>query len=265
MSIGYLSKTFGGVRPMERAEWLKQMRDRAEALYDHFSPFYWVRFGLGVNETHQAYLQSFLGRMPPHSTLLSAACGAGRFDGILLEAGHSVVGTDQSAGMLARARERFPEVRYQKMGLQEMDFQEAFDGAICIDAMEHVCPEDWPGILRAFREALKPGGVLYFTFWPRELAGPEKVEGAYEQAKAQGLPVVFGEVVDQVEKSLRFFMRYEDVFDIPEGALEERADGAVYHYCPSLEQVRAWTGQAGLVIEEEGTGNEYEHLVASKR
>jgi hypothetical protein len=47
---------------------------------------------------------------------------------MLLEAGHSVVGIDQSAGMLARARERFPEARYVKMGLQEMSFREALDG-----------------------------------------------------------------------------------------------------------------------------------------
>jgi 2-polyprenyl-3-methyl-5-hydroxy-6-metoxy-1,4-benzoquinol methylase len=101
--------------------------------------------------------------VPPCSVLLSAACGAGRFDGVLLEAGHSVVGIDQSAGMLARAREHFPGARYEKIGLQEMDFREEFDGAICMDAMEHICPEDWPVILRGFQAALKPGGVLYFV------------------------------------------------------------------------------------------------------
>jgi 2-polyprenyl-3-methyl-5-hydroxy-6-metoxy-1,4-benzoquinol methylase len=145
---------------MERAEWLKQMWDKAEALYDHFSLAYWVKFGLYANETHRAYLQKFLGRMAPRSTLLSAACGAGRYDGMLLETGHSVVGIDQSAGMVARAKDRFPEVWYEQVGLQEMDFQAAFEGVICIDAMEHVCPEYRPGILRGFWEALKPGGVL---------------------------------------------------------------------------------------------------------
>jgi hypothetical protein len=30
---------------MERAEWLKQMREKAEKLYDHFSPLYWVKYG----------------------------------------------------------------------------------------------------------------------------------------------------------------------------------------------------------------------------
>jgi cyclopropane fatty-acyl-phospholipid synthase-like methyltransferase len=115
-----------------------------------------------------------------------------------------------------------------------MDFREAFDGVICIDAMEHVCPEDWPGVLRGFREALKPGGVLYFTL---DLAEADEVEEAYERAKALGLPVVSGEL----------------------------ADVAVYHYYPSLEQVRAWIGQAELAIEEEGTGNGYEHFVVRKR
>ena len=91
---------------MERVEWLKQMRDKVETLYNHLSPQYWVKFGLYANETHREYLQKFLGRLPPRSTLLSAACGAGRYDGMLLEAGHSVVGIDVSAGMLAQVLAR---------------------------------------------------------------------------------------------------------------------------------------------------------------
>jgi SAM-dependent methyltransferase len=242
------------MRAMERAEWLKQMRDKTEALYDHLSPEYWVTFGRYANETHWEYLQKFLDRVPPHSTVLSAACGAGRYDGMMLEAGHRVVGIDQSAGMLARARERFPEARYEKLGLQEMDFREAFDGVIGIDAMEHVCPEDWPGIMKGFGEALKPGGVLYFTV---EVPDTEEVKASYERAKAMGLPVVSGELADEVEAS------YERVKALG-GVPGELADVAVYHYYPSPEQARAWIGQAGLVIEEEGTGNGYEHFVVRK-
>jgi len=245
---------------MERAEWLKQMRDKAEALYDHGSPKYWIAWGLSANEIHRVYLQIFLERVPPHSTLLSAACGAGLYDGMLLEAGHSVVGIDQSAGMLARAREHFPEAQYEKISLQEMDFREAFDGVICMDAMEHLCPEDWPEILRRFRGALKPGGVLYFTFCSRELAEAGELENAYERAMEQGLPVVFGEVADQVEEAYARAMAMAPL-EIP----GELGEVAVYHYCPSLEQVRAWVGGAGLAIEEHGTGNEYEHFVVSKR
>jgi SAM-dependent methyltransferase len=244
---------------MERGEWLRQMRDKAEALYDHLSPEYWVTFGLYANETHREYLQNFLELIAPRSILLSAACGAGRYDGMLLEAGHRVVGIDQSAGMLARARERFPEVWYEKMGLQEMDFRETFDGVACIDAMEHVCPEDWPVILRGFREALKPGGVLYFTMASADLWADE-VEQAYQRAKERGLPVVFGEVVDEVEEA------YEQMKALaPSAVPNELADVAAYHYCPWLAQVRAWIGEAGLAIEQEGRGDGYEHLVVRKR
>ena len=242
---------------MERAEWLKHMRAKAEALYDLASPEYWVSFASYPDETHLEYLKKFLGRLAPHSSLLSAACGAGRYDGLLLEAGHSVVGIDQSAGMLAQAREHFPEVRYEKMGLQEMDFREAFDGVICIDALEHICPEDWPGIVRGFHAALKPGGVLYFT---GDLRETDELEAAYQRAKAQGLPVVFGEVADRVDEL------YERVKTFGLLALpRELLDLTVYHYCPSLEQVRAWLEQAGFAVEEEGTGNEYEHFVVRKR
>jgi 2-polyprenyl-3-methyl-5-hydroxy-6-metoxy-1,4-benzoquinol methylase len=249
---------------MERAEWLLHMRRVAETMYDQFSPQYWVTFGLYPNETHLEYLRKFLSRLAPHSTVLSAGCGAGRYDGLLLAAGHSVVGIDQSAGMLARAREHFPQARYEQMGLQEMDFREAFDGVICIDALEHVCPEDWPEILARFQEALRPGGMFYVTVDAAEL-GDYRV--AYERAKAMGLPVVFGEVADELDEVYAQAMALEALD--PRALSGERLDLSVYHYHPSMEQVRTWLDQAGLAIEdeaieEEGTGEGYVHLLARK-
>jgi hypothetical protein len=97
--------------------------------------------------------------------------------------------------------------------------------------------------------------MLYLTV---DLGG-DYVEEAYERAKALGLPVVFGEVADKVEEVYEQTKAYE-MSMVP----DELADSAVYHYCPSLEQVRAWIEQAGLVIEEEGTGNWYEHFVVRK-
>src|SRR5512137_1296268 len=138
---------------MERAEFLKHMRSNAEALYDRFSSRYWVTWTMNVEETHRVYMQKFLERVPPGGRILSAACGAGKFDGMPLEAGHPVVGIDQSEGVLKIAREHFPQVEYKKMALHEMNFREEFDGVTCMDAMEHICPEDYPGILRGFQEA----------------------------------------------------------------------------------------------------------------
>ena len=242
---------------MERAEWLRKIRQITEALYDRVSPEYWVHYGFYENETHIAYLRKFLQRIPPHSTLLSAACGAGRYDGMLLEAGHIVIGTDQSEGMLKQAREHFPEARYEKMSLQEMDFHEAFDGAICMDAMENIFPEDWPVVLKKFQQALKPGGFLYFT-----LELPETdLEASYERAKAKGLPVVRGELADEVEDA---YARIHEI-GTQEHIPGELAGTAAYHYYPSPDLVGALLEEAGLSIEEEGAGNEYEHFIVRKK
>ena len=242
---------------MERSEWLKLMQKRAEELYDRFSPRYWVTWGLAVEETHRIYLQKFLERVASHGTILSAACGAGRFDGLLLKAGHSVVGIDQSAKMLASAKEHFPEVEYQKMALHEINFRESFDGVICMDAMEHICPEDYLGILQGFQKALKPNGVLYFTA-DREEEPDFDLQMYFEQGKARGLPIVFGEVAD--EAAFEQAMAMEQI-EVP----DELTDRAVYHYYPPLKKVREWIHQAGFAIEEEGAGNGFHHFVARKR
>jgi uncharacterized protein len=244
----------------DRAEWLKKMRSMAETLYDQFSPQYWVTFGFYENETHLAYLPKFLERVDPGGTILSAGCGAGRYDGYLLEAGYSVLGIDQSAGMLKQAREhfpleRFPLLRYEKMSFQEIDFHEAFEGLICMDAMEHVCPEDYPGVLRKFQEALKEGGMLYFTM---DYQTGEALQAAYERARAKGLPVVFGEVVDEVDEA------YAQVTALDQALPNTQSDRAVYHFYPSLDQAHIWIEQAGLAIEEESAGSGYYHFIAKK-
>jgi SAM-dependent methyltransferase len=247
---------------MERAEWLKKMRAQAEALYDHLAPAYWVTFGVQPNTTHHEFVGKLVGRLPPGSCILDAGCGAGRYDGLLLEGGNTVLGVDQAGSMLRRARDFFPEqgfprLRYEKRGLQEMDFEGQFDGAACIEAMEHVAPEDWPGILASLRRALKPGGLLYLAL---DVADWEDVGRCYEHARAEGLPVVYGEVVDELEEAFAE-VAAKGGADIP----IERSDRAVYHFYPSDEQVRAWLEAAGLVLEEEGRGDGYRHLLLRRQ
>ena len=175
-----------------------------------------------------------------------------------------MLGIDQSGGMLARAREHypqehFPRVRYAKMCMQEMDFQAEFDGIICMDAMEHICPEDWPVILTNFQKALRPGGMLYVTVDTQKLEEDGK---AYERAKTMELPVVFGEIADELDAAYSEAMAM-DALDLNTLA-SEKLDHTVYHYHPSMEQVRTWYELAGLVISEEGSADDYTHVLARK-
>lgn len=219
---------------MDRASWLKEKRREAEEGYSGFwAATYDVDGGVYPNASHQQFIQKFLELFSQNSQLLDAACGTGRYLPQILEKGHSIVGIDQAKGMLKRAREKFPQVQFEKVGMQEMTFENLFDGAICMDAMEHVCPEDWIVILRNFHRALKEHGYLYFTV---EMQDEADVKAAFEEARIASLPVVHGEWIN--------------------------AD--VYHYYPSLDQVREWVQQAEFSILEEGEGDGYHHFLMHK-
>jgi SAM-dependent methyltransferase len=240
---------------MERAEFLKRMRSMLEEGYDHFASRYWADWGWDIDEMHQEYLQKFFRFLVQPGVILSAACGAGRFDGLLVEAGYSVMGIDQSAGVLARAREhfpveQFPQMRYENIGMQEMCFHEEFDGLICLDSMEHISPEDWPVIVRKFQEALKSGGPLYLTADARNAA---EVKASYERGLAMGLPVVYGEIADEVETAFQHAL-----------ATGEVVDQCVYHFVPPLEQILSWLAQAGLTVIEMDEKDGYHHILARK-
>jgi hypothetical protein len=61
-----------------------------------------------------------------------------------------------------------------------------------------------------------------------------------------GLPVLYGEVADDVQASFV-------------------ADASVYHYHPSLDQARTWLDAAGFGLEEERSGHWYEHILVRKK
>jgi len=224
---------------MDRISWLRKMRRECEDRYDIvWAPLYGEeKAGLYSNLTHQEFIHEFLNLLPQRSTILDAACGAGRYLPFLLEKGHSIIGIDQSQGMLACAKAKFPNVQFEKVSLQEMVYQEIFDGAICMDAMENVCPEDWPLVLANFYRALKQNGLFYFTAETIENADENEIQQAFERAQQAGLPVVYGESPDE----------------------------GVYHYHPTIQQVKEWAQQAGFEILKEGNGEIwYYHILVRK-
>jgi len=219
---------------MDRAEWIKLKRGESEQRMDElWSPIYDDRWGATIEPSHRAMLAKFIVLCPPGATVLDAACGTGKYWSALLEAGLKVHGIDQSAGMLQRAQRKHPQVTIEKLGLQEMAFATAFQAALCMDAMENVFPEDWPGVLANFRRALTPGAPLYLTV---ELPEPGQVEADFDQARRLGLPVVRGECAWEPG----------------------------YHYYPEAGQVDAWLTAAGFRLLDEATGDSYRHLLVDR-
>lgn len=78
-----------------------------------------------------------------------------------------------------------------------MAYQAVFDGALCMDAMENICPEDWPLVLSNFHQALKQQGYLYFTVETVENADENEIKEAFQRAQQAGLPFVYGEWPDE--------------------------------------------------------------------
>ena len=175
-----------------------------------------------VTSVHRRFVDRLIETIPEGGTLLDAPCGTGPYFGLILAAGRQVVGADQSAGMLERARMKHPDVRLEHVGLQELSFDGRFDAAMCVDAMEHVPPEEWPLVLVNLRRAIRQGGHLYLTV---EQVDRSRLERAFDEATAAGLPVVFGDSVDV-------------------------ATGGYHHY-PSREQVGRWLDDAQLMVIDE--------------
>jgi ubiquinone/menaquinone biosynthesis C-methylase UbiE len=219
---------------VDREAWLRERRQTAEERHDTIHAFtYDEQYG-EIGPTHRRFVADLLERCPPGGTVLDAACGTGKYFAMVLDAGRRVVGTDQSTGMLARARARFPGVPLERVGLQELAFDAEFDAVMCIDAMENIPPEDWPRVVGNLRRALRPGGHLYLTV---EQVDDDELDRELAEATARGLPVVRG---------------------------EESRDG--YHYYPSREQVGYWMEEGMLVVVAEGyspgDGYGYLHLLA---
>ena len=205
---------------MERSQWLREQRRLAEEQENTlFAPIYDQNWG-AIDRSHQDFLSKFLAQCPAKSTVLDAACGTGKYWQLILASGRAVLGIDQAQEMLNRAKAKFPDVPVQKLGLQEMSFESAFDAIICVDAMEMICPEDWPVVLRNFHRALRPNGHLYFTV---ELADDAEIQAAFEKGRQMGLPVVHG----------------------------EWAQEGGYHYYPSIDQVKSWISEAGFTLLDE--------------
>jgi ubiquinone/menaquinone biosynthesis C-methylase UbiE len=122
------------VEDMDRSAWLKEERRVAEAQEDtRYAPIYDEHWGT-IDPTHQRCFHRFLGLCPPQGLILDAACGMGKYWPMVLASGRMVFGIDQSQGMLARAHEKFPHVPSEKVGLQELRYEEAFVG----DEYHHV-------------------------------------------------------------------------------------------------------------------------------
>lgn len=223
---------------MDRRTWLAGRRAAVEADYDAGAADYDADPYLATS--HAAFVRRLLATCPAGGTVLDAPCGTGRYFELVRTSGRRVVGIDQSTGMLDAAGAKAIAMRLEHVGLQEMTFLAEFDGAMTIDAMENVSPEDWPIVLANLHAAVRPGSHLYMTV---EEVDEAVIDAAFVVAQAEGLPAVRGEVTE--------------------------GDVAGYHYYPGRARVMRWFEAEDLEIVAEGFDQEdgwgYRHWLVRDR
>lgn len=140
------------------------------SIYQRFAPFYqrgpYVHFSQELAET---VLPEYLDMINFHPvTLLDIACGEGSFAVAIAAAGYRVSGVDQSAEMIALARERARaaslEVDFSVEDMRNLQFVEEFDLVTCFfDSLNYLLTvRDLQAAFRSAHAALRPGG--YFIF-----------------------------------------------------------------------------------------------------
>jgi cyclopropane fatty-acyl-phospholipid synthase-like methyltransferase len=220
--------------PAQRQAFLDHRRRVTTERYD-------TRFADGYDEdwgrimpSHAAMLARLLEATVAGGEVLDVPCGTGKYWPAILASGRRVVGADQSAGMLAQASRKSPDVPVRRLALQELDEHARYDALICVDALENVGPEDWPPVLGRLREALRPGAPIYLT---SEIPEPGEAEAEFAAARARGEPVVPGEALGE--------------------------DGG-YHFFPGKARVLDWITRAGLRIDDVLEGDHYLHVLAHR-
>lgn len=217
-----------------RLAFLQKARAVAVEHFDQTAQHYDDQFA-EVSAVHLQSLEQFLARLGPSPSVLDAACGTGRYFGLLAGRIGRLVGVDQSAMMLARAAEKYPDIETRKVSMQDLrvqsDLMDSFDGVMCIDAMEWILRHDWPAVLEGFNRVLRPLGHAYLTV---EIPGNE-------ERRELAQPPISGAARGEVRVK------------------------HWYNHFPSAEDVSEWLDKAGFLVQLELRSEYYRHLILQRR
>jgi SAM-dependent methyltransferase len=127
---------------------------------------------LGYGHVAEAAADFVLGLLPAHATVVELGCGSGITARRLTDAGHEVLGIDQSAALIALARDRASRASF-RVGSFTTEALPPCDAVLAIGEIFNylIDPantrEALPALFARIHDALRPGGRLVF-----DLASP---------------------------------------------------------------------------------------------
>ena len=136
---------------------------RYEGIADWFAAH---RFA-GDPPMESAYLAAVAKALPAGAAVLDLGCGTGEpLAGYFIRAGHPVVGIDGAPAMIARCRERFPDMTWMVGDMRRLSLDRTFGAVLAWDSFFHLAYDDQRAMFAVFAAHTSPGGLLLFTSGP---------------------------------------------------------------------------------------------------
>src|SRR5688500_1925488 len=110
-------------------------------------------------------LEQFVVRVQGLGPVCDLGCGPGHVARYLHERGVPVQGIDLSPGVIAHARQLNPGIDFTQGNMLALDVVDAvWGGIVAFYSLIHIPRADLSTVLREFKRALRPGGVLLLAF-----------------------------------------------------------------------------------------------------
>lgn len=87
-----------------RDDWLRSLRGENAEQEAGLADEYDERWG-AIDDDHRAFVERFLARLPANGLVLDAACGTGKYVGMVLDAGRTPMCVDHTAAYLEKVLE----------------------------------------------------------------------------------------------------------------------------------------------------------------
>lgn len=109
-------------------------------------------------------IEKLMSVMIPNPRILDIGCGSGRDAKIFQSMGAEVIGIDFCANLLEIAKAHAPQVDFQLMDIEELDFPlETFDAVWAACSLLHLPKSALPGVIQRIHAILEEDGYFYLT------------------------------------------------------------------------------------------------------
>lgn len=150
---------------------------------DYYNKYANVYFENTVDLDMSEIMAPFIRLLPDNAEVLDLGCGSGRDTLYMEEAGFYVTALDGSEEMCKLA-EIYTDKEVLNITFDELDFDEVFDGIWACASLVHVEEQQIDQIMEKVINALKPGGVLYMSFYHGDDEGYRGGRYIHEYTKA---------------------------------------------------------------------------------